>query len=556
MPADSSSTAAITSSASIPAGGEPAGPVVRQRIVGLGILDLAILAALVVATSVWLCDLAMAHFDFFDMSAFLDAGWRVACGQRPFVDFSYNAGPVHLYLHALFFKIFGFTKTAVLAHLFTLNAIGVIEVYILARRKSETSDAPRLGRAAAAVLAVLTSVTLCGTIAHPWYDITASVFLLSAAFVYDLLRPGAGWRGAWGAALCGALIACSFLCKANVGIAGAGLLAMLIAATAIRERSIAGLAGYVAGGLIGFVLAFVPIGVGTIRLFIYQAFLAYNVEGRFSDTFKLQLVLLTLPYIWLGVACVAFSLLGGKAFARQHTTERLLALGFAATGAFGAWTGSMVIPPNILLVGPSALYVWVIARALPMPADHLRRMAVLFARVMPWPAAAALLFLGYQQRGATWDWKGSNTLSDYAMITPSFAGWHAYPGYGEGVDRAVREINSRVPRTDSLMVFPDATVIYGLTGRVSWPDAPFIYHVRVWPPPGPMEEHFHDRFLKSPPKWILIHWQKEITFYNTDRLLIWLGIDDYIAGHYQPVWQWSAPGSDAPDFQLLQRIKD
>src|SRR5260370_27407441 len=64
---------------------------------------------------------ALSIFNFFDMSAFMDAGYRVYIGQKIYTDFEFNAGPGHPYLHALFYALLGFNKTAILAHVSCLN---------------------------------------------------------------------------------------------------------------------------------------------------------------------------------------------------------------------------------------------------------------------------------------------------------------------------------------------------------------------------------------------------------------------------------------------------
>ncbi len=109
-------------------------------------------------------------FDFFDMSAFLDAGYRVWHGQQPYVDFFYNAGPVHLYMHATSFALFGFGKAAVLAHLLFVTAIAFGVTYALARQQ--------LGWAQSLIAATISGFSVNGPSSHPWYDSNACMWLL------------------------------------------------------------------------------------------------------------------------------------------------------------------------------------------------------------------------------------------------------------------------------------------------------------------------------------------------------------------------------------------
>ena len=67
---------------------------------------------------------AFRGFNFFDMGSFLDASWRVFKGQTPYVDFIYTTGPLHIYMNAFFFTLFGFGKKAILAHLIAVRGSG------------------------------------------------------------------------------------------------------------------------------------------------------------------------------------------------------------------------------------------------------------------------------------------------------------------------------------------------------------------------------------------------------------------------------------------------
>jgi hypothetical protein len=60
------------------------------------------------------------RFEPMDYGGSLDLAWRYLQGQRSYVDFIYNVGPIFPVTLAIFLKIFGFGKAAVLAHLLSL----------------------------------------------------------------------------------------------------------------------------------------------------------------------------------------------------------------------------------------------------------------------------------------------------------------------------------------------------------------------------------------------------------------------------------------------------
>ena len=95
------------------------------------------LAALLVANAFFLHFNAFRGFNFFDMGSFLDASWRVYQGQIPYVDFIYISGPIHLYMNALFFFLFGFGKTAILIHLLTVSSIVIVITYSLVKDSTD-----------------------------------------------------------------------------------------------------------------------------------------------------------------------------------------------------------------------------------------------------------------------------------------------------------------------------------------------------------------------------------------------------------------------------------
>jgi hypothetical protein len=509
------------------------------------LLDLAVVAALVAGTSWFLCHLAQKTYDFFDMSAFMDAGYRVASGQRLYVDFFYNAGPVHPYLHAFFFTLFGFTKTAVLAHLCAANVVVVVGTYALARRD--------LSRPVAAVLAALVCVSHYGLIAHPWYDQNASAMLVLALVILEAAFPAAGSTGRLLAALaCGALVALSFFTKSNVGAAGTLVLGGAFLIVCVQTRDPWPLAAYAAGGLL--TAGVIVFSLASPETYYYQTFVAYDTSGRLKDWQRLVGVVLDPQCSLTLVIGVVVAGLGGRAFCRRQLLQLYLLFGLLFVSALTSWTGSMLYNSGVF--GLALVYLFRLAARLPGgPTASPERRIAWTMRGVCWLLALGLGYYWYTHCGGVWWWHPSNLEADYALQSPGFEGWHCNASIGADLDQAVTYVNTKVPRDETLFVFPDATIIYGLTGRPSYLKAPFIFHIGVAPPPGKVYNEFRERFLHEPPQWIVLHDQWEVWFFRTDRLLEWLALDRFITDRYQKQCEWGnftllrlkpAPAAPAP----------
>lgn len=138
-------------------------------------LEILFLIATVITTFVFYFARVPLRFDFFDMSGFMDAGYRVMIGQQPYTDFLYNSGPVHLYLLAFFFKIFGFGLTASQIHVSVITSIATVFLYFFMRSLTL--------RWIAAVTAFCFSFMYYGASSFPWYDQNAYFFFIISLFI-------------------------------------------------------------------------------------------------------------------------------------------------------------------------------------------------------------------------------------------------------------------------------------------------------------------------------------------------------------------------------------
>ncbi|MBI4861608.1 MAG: hypothetical protein HY815_15300 [Candidatus Riflebacteria bacterium] len=506
----------------------PTGPVPRAPLPGTRLLDAAALGAVVVSVSVVVARQVPSVFDFFDMSSFLDAGYRVACGQRPYVDFIFTAGPVHLWSMAVFFSILGFTKTAVVAHVTVVNGIVMSATYGLARRS--------LGLVEATAVATLSGIAFYGVVAHPWYDQTASLFVVVGVLLVD--RPGSmasGRRALVTGLACGGLSGLALLSKANVGVGAIGLFALAFVGS---PRRLEALWGLLLGTVTGTIVPLIACGSGLE--FVHQSLVAYSPGSRFADMERLLLTIQQCPASYLSLVFLVVIVVRGAAGLDEQPVRSLLTAGVLFASLFSAWTGSMIKGANFPLLGVEVALILALARTdrafAPDRTAGLTRRA---PGLLLWLLAPVLIVHAttVMTRHTVWSWHGSTLQADYQLRAEPFRGWWCNGAIGEGVDLAVAWIGEHVPREDSIFVFPDATVIYGLAGRQSFRGAPFLFHVEHMPPPGRLYDRFRLAFVRRPPRWIVLHLQSEKSFFDTALLLDWLKLDRFIAGRYRQVWR-------------------
>lgn len=439
------------------------------------------------------------------MSAFMDAGYRVYRGQEPYIDFYYIAGPVHLYMHAFFYFLFGFNKTAILAHLLSVSALMTVTTFFIARKHL---DGPKV-----LLVTALTSVAFYGPIAHPWYDQNAAVWIAIALLMWETRRA---------AFACGVLISISFMTKANFGVAAGALFLVL---TALERMSLRYLLGVGVG--MGAILA-------TLRApieFFDQTLFAYNPTALIKWDYLARVIFQSV-YFYLFLIAVFFFMAGARDFKKGFLLTGLLAISI-----FTTFTGSMTPEANLVFLGLDCLYLLSLAGELRRKAFLAAAFAITFASFFH--AMRASVF------PAVWYWNSSNE-PNYSMTSKPLRGWRANRTAGEGVDQAVFAIKANVPPEESLFILPDATVIYGLTDREPYAPAPFIFHLKRMPPEGRLLDSFREHFLSHPPDWILLRDQHHLVFNDTDLLLEWLGIKERIAQKYEERWR-------SGTFRLLRR---
>ena len=231
-------------------------------------------------------------------------GRRISClfGPGSLSGLLLPSGPVHPYMHAFFFYLFGFNKTAILVHLVVVNAIVVAATFFLARRHLPLLDS--------FFMALLSAICFYGPTAHPWYDENAWLWLVLGILVVEIGGTLEGTRAFFlSAFLCGLLVGLSFLTKSNIGLVGGVVFFVYFL---VQQRPARLIAIYCAGGLVGL--------AGIIGLlesppdFIFQNFLAFDWKTRLGYVDRFWFVLTYLPYTLFLATLSVMACLGGKAY--------------------------------------------------------------------------------------------------------------------------------------------------------------------------------------------------------------------------------------------------
>jgi hypothetical protein len=498
--------------------------------------DTLFLATLIAASSVGLAATALHAFDFYDMSGFLDAGYRVAIGQEPYVDFYYIAGPVHLWMHALFFRLLGFTKFAILAHLLVVNALVVYICHAMARRA--LPSAPRM------LATALTAVAFYGQMAHPWYDQNAHFWFLLALGVAEIPPTGSRLGARLTPFLCGCLVAVSFLTKANIGAAGVGFFAIYWVLGLSRYRS---LGFFVAGLLAG--ASGICLALESPSAMVVQNFVDFRTGERFQRMDRLLIVALYQPFLHIGFLSLVPALMAGRRFVGEQRLRYVRLLGFILLSVFSAFTGSMRVVANAPLVGFAVMELMALVEPMRRWGGEgkIRRRAAWFQGAIMLVAAFLMVSVAVEMTGvpAAWHWQEGNLDNRYRLKTAAFAGWSCDPATGMGVDYAVDAIRRNVGAEETLFIVPNPTFLYGLSGRRSFAPAPFLF---TWGeiPAGETREKFFRNFLEHPPDWVLIHNERNVPRGRPEMVLPWIGLDRFLIDHYTAIEEWG-------DFILLHR---
>ncbi len=482
------------------------------------------LAIILILNAFFLKFNAFRGLNFFDISAFTDASWRVYSGQKPYVDFMFVSGPVHLYLNAFFFFLFGIGKNAFLAHLIVVHSLAIIITFLISKKYLENY--------LTILTTLLTTACFYWPISHPWYDQTVHLFGLFALLTITYTIPFQNSKTAFRIGLfAGAMVAFSFMTKSNVGTAYGMLFAILFL---VGNHKMSALSGLTIGSLVITALFLILIGVP--ELYIEQTLRTFsddpNQKWRRIIPF-LHTATWLQDWYWLPSLLILCSVAYWKALKAWV----VLAIGIFVVSIFCAGTGSMKMTANIPLLGIFMTFVFIFfheARPLMTgTASKKINQASTFICV-----AVTCLLIGISaKRGLAleaWTYGNLNPFGTYPLKTKSMEGWLAEEKTGEALDDLVQYINQKVSKTDSLLILTDLQILYALTGRESYKGIPFILMVPYEPPPGPRMERVRQQILTHPPDWIITH-RDHTTTGMVDQIIPYMGLREFVINTYTPV---------------------
>lgn len=495
----------------------------------------SILLSLIVLLNVFcLQSMAFKGFIFFDFGGFLDASWRVFLGQVPFVDFIFNTGPVHLYMNSFFFHLFGFSKSAILAHLSVVHGLVIILTYITARKK--------LPAYWALLPALLSMSCFYWFFAHPWYDHSAFFWgLIGSTLIYTTSQQSSDEDKSYIWLLAGFCSLLSLYTKTNIG---AAFIVVQIGLTCLQRQRIKYLFSLALG-------AFLGIGALFLLHASPMAFFQDALHGYGSvQSGRLQLLKLWQPwlrnYYWiLGLTILVHALVARRLF----TFNIAFFFGHLFIALFSFITGSLRDPQHIPLMGYlfaiSMGIVWADFKQEPKRIFKIFQGLTFTALVIGLCALTvwqARVGFGYE----FWTRPTTPPLGTYALKAEPLKGWMIDPETGAVIDKIVDFINESVPAEDSLLILSEFQIVYPLTGRESYRGIPFLWDIGQMPATIAQLKTTHENIVANPPDWILTY--REANHPRINPLIEFLRLPDPFLKQYTPVASWGNHG-------ILKRVK-
>ncbi len=424
----------------------------------------------------------------------LDGGWRILNGQRPHSDFICFTGPVHLYIYALFFKIFGFGKTAVFACLIAGSSLAMALIFWMTRRA--------IPPGVSLLVTALTMTSFYWPVSHPWHNQTAMLWGISALSLYvrcmNFLTPKIAVRVAFA---CGALITLTFMTKTNEGLIYGALFPALFAFSAYRRQL---LAGYLTGGLISLAAAFIIIGCSPLAFFEQITVYGRQMAGpRLS-----RLMLITnwfANYYWIPFTIV---LLNVWPFRQKYRELFVLFVGMMLISVYSLYSSDILRQANTFMWGIFMAAAYLIFYKIKGGLTTPRQKRIF--RISEWFLAAVCVVLialsvkyGFELK--VWTYTGKNPAGTYALKAKPFEGWLFDEPRGKILDQIVDFINTNIPEKDSILVVTDMQILYALTGRPSYPGIPIqAFQKDEMPAPGAQLQQVQKTITARPPDWIIL----------------------------------------------------
>jgi hypothetical protein len=538
---------------------------------GIGVAAVAALAAGLVFES------GRRGFFAVDQSILFDGGYRIAIGQVPYRDFFIPNGPVSLSLQALFFKLFGIDYGTYILHAAVVNAAAALLAFLWVRRLFPEA------RLHAYLAAVLTAFWFYPPFGTPWFEQTAFFFhFISMAFlVAAWRRPAVDGRGYLLLVAAGMAGGLSFLSKQNAGLlaVAASLGVILLGFTEGARRKSSSLTAFLSGVALTFAVFAVWLtltsDVHLFRLFFFEI---PSEEGwrRLGQRTPVDLLLgafsmanpvRTASSLAAVVASSAFLADTYQRFTRREgfldarrrlAATTLLSL-FVVQNLFIRLTVNQ--PENgFSLSGMIVVLGMLLVRDLPQsPSGSPRPSRSLPFETAYWLGSLVMCLALVQQARHVALTRSVHDLLWRSRFEDSVVSRSMYPVQWAIPTPAARRSEEQIQVGDldqlveflkasdgDFFVFPDFTVLYGLTGRT--PPQPLLwFHQGLTYPRDPtpwldrlLVQSLHERRVE----YVVL---ESVSLRGTDKQLAHFpALDRYLRGGFEPVREFGI-------FRVLRR---
>jgi hypothetical protein len=457
------------------------------------LVGLLVLGFILINNALFLSSIAFKGFVVSDFGAFIDGGWRILKGQKTYADFYYSTGPIHLYLHAIFFFIFGFGKTAILAHLITLSSTVMCCTYIATFK--------RIPLVISLILTALTGMGFYWGYPHPWYDMAAHFWGILAVTACILTMPFKTNKTAlWISLFCGIMATLSLLTKSNLG----GTYGILFFLTFLfTDRRGWALMGYILGcimiALLLSIFAFDPL------LYLKQTVFDFGAS-RGQQIYRLLIVPAWMKNLyWIPVATMLVAM---RRFPDEKQELKILFYGLSLIAILGLNVGSLRGGEHIPLMGTCLALALIILYQVKPLCQNLK------AKIKNHIAIALMigiaLFHIYNTASfgiAIYNrYPEEKTIApgNYPLKTGPFKGWLFPEDQGMVLDELVSFAKDHIAKEEEILILCDLHIGYALIQKESFKQLSWQFPVL------PNPENLFSGYGKSgqyiqdnPPTWLL-----------------------------------------------------
>ncbi len=465
-------------------------------------------------------------FNMSDMGAFLDAGYRVFRGQHPYRDFFYHSGPIHLYLTAGFFQLFGFGKSAILIHIILVSSVVIIINFFMAWRI--------LPIFLTILVTFLTSASFYIPASFPWYDHTAHLWGIFAILIiaYNIAEQKSHhWPLI--SFLTGCLTILAFLSKTNIGVAYA--VAFFIYWIVIIKR-LKVVLYYGAGILLSAIISLILMPHS--EEYLQQAIFIYAL--KLTDRLENFFAVPDLPKSYILIGTIV--MLNAWRQMKNLSHYLLLFLLLVGIAVFSIKSGSLG-SANTLLRGFVMTFAFILLHKVTTQRARKNltdRLSVILLILLCFYFSFRSIQYGIER--GIWI-KSAKQIGSYKLKSEPLDGWLFGKEDGEKVDHIVEYIKSNIPREKTLLILGDHSIIYALAGRDSYKGVFFLFTTPLIVKAPSLQVKMRQNLNHNPPDFIITYIKKGSEHLLDASDII---IPDEFALQYQLLEVWN-------DFGIFRR---